>query len=135
VQHKLAEGAKVEIVRGPLVGVRGKFLRNDDARRMILVVTLIQQTAIVEIHPADVAILEPVEVPRNWFYTMSFFLPREIRSPALDYVLEDRKRLSAEGHSRWRIELITASQCLGLVAYTSWRFLWDVLNPFKSRPD
>ena len=50
----LAEGMDVEVVRGPLAGVRGKLLRKDRVTRLVLAVTLIRQAAVVEIHPADV---------------------------------------------------------------------------------
>jgi transcription antitermination factor NusG len=50
----LAEGMDVEVVRGPLAGVRGKLLRKDRVTRLVLSVTLIRQAAVVEIHPADV---------------------------------------------------------------------------------
>ena len=51
----LAEGMEVEVVRGPLAGVRGKLLRKDRVAKLVLAVTLIRQAAVVEIHPADVA--------------------------------------------------------------------------------
>jgi transcription antitermination factor NusG len=51
----LEEGMDVEVVRGPLTGVRGKLLRKDRLTRLVLAVTLVRQAAIVEIHPADVA--------------------------------------------------------------------------------
>lgn len=50
----LTEGMDVEVVRGPLAGVRGKLLRKDRVTRLVLSVSLIHQAAIVEIHPADV---------------------------------------------------------------------------------
>jgi transcription antitermination factor NusG len=50
----LAEGMDVEVVRGPLAGVRGKLLRKDRVTRLVLSVILIRQAAVVEIHPADV---------------------------------------------------------------------------------
>jgi transcription antitermination factor NusG len=50
----LAEGMDVEVVRGPLAGVRGKLLRKDRVTRLVLSVSLIRQAAVVEIHPADV---------------------------------------------------------------------------------
>jgi transcription termination/antitermination protein NusG len=50
----LAEGMDVEVVRGPLAGVRGKLLRKDRVTRLVLSVTLIRQAAVVEIHPGDV---------------------------------------------------------------------------------
>ena len=50
----LEEGMDVEVVRGPLAGVRGKLLRKDRLTRLVLAVTLVRQSAVVEIHPADV---------------------------------------------------------------------------------
>jgi len=50
----LQEGMDVEVVRGPLAGVRGKLLRKDRVTRLVLAVTLVRQAAVVEIHPADV---------------------------------------------------------------------------------
>jgi transcription antitermination factor NusG len=50
----LEEGMEVEVIRGPLVGVRGRLLRKDRVARLVLAVTLIHQAAVVEIHPADV---------------------------------------------------------------------------------
>ena len=50
----LEEGMDVEVVRGPLAGVRGKLLRKDRVTRLVLAVTLVKQSAVVEIHPADV---------------------------------------------------------------------------------
>ena len=50
----LEEGMDVEVVRGPLAGVRGRLLRKDRVTRLVLAVTLVRQAAIVEIHPADV---------------------------------------------------------------------------------
>ena len=50
----LTEGMDVEVVRGPLAGIRGKLLRKDRVARLVLAVTLIRQAAVVEIHPADV---------------------------------------------------------------------------------
>ena len=50
----LEEGMDVEVVRGPLTGVRGKLLRKDRVTRLVLAVTLVRQAAVIEIHPADV---------------------------------------------------------------------------------
>jgi hypothetical protein len=126
----------VEIVRGPLAGVRGSVIRWGSAR-IVLAVKLIRQTAVVEIHPADIVHLRAthgeLNVHRCWFQTMTFFLTREVRSPALDHVAEEREIRAAEGYPRWCIELMTGTQCLALVVYTCWGLLWDVLNPFKSR--
>jgi len=51
----LEAGMEVEVVRGPLAGVRGKLIRKDHSTRLVIAVSLIQQGAAVEIHPADVA--------------------------------------------------------------------------------
>ena len=51
----LAEGMEVEVVRGPLMGVRGRLLRKDRGARLVIAVTLIRQAASVEIDAADVA--------------------------------------------------------------------------------
>ena len=50
----LEAGMEVEVIRGPLSGVRGKLLRKDRVTKLVLAVTLIRQAAIVEIHPGDV---------------------------------------------------------------------------------
>lgn len=50
----LAEGMEVEVVRGPLAGVRGRLVRKDNAERLVLSVTLIQQGAALHVHPADI---------------------------------------------------------------------------------
>jgi transcription termination/antitermination protein NusG len=51
----LTEGMEVEVVRGPLAGVRGRLVRKDRSTKLVLSVSLIRQAAMVEIHPADVA--------------------------------------------------------------------------------
>ncbi len=51
----LAEGMEVEVVRGPLMGVRGRLLRKDRTARLVISVTLIRQAASVEIDAADVS--------------------------------------------------------------------------------
>ncbi|MFQ5521772.1 MAG: UpxY family transcription antiterminator [Candidatus Methylomirabilia bacterium] len=50
----LTEGMEVEVVRGPLLGARGRLLRKDRASRLVLAVNLIRQAASVEIDAADV---------------------------------------------------------------------------------
>lgn len=50
----LTEGMEVEVVRGPLTGVRGRLVRKDQAERLVLTITLIRQAAALHIHPADV---------------------------------------------------------------------------------
>lgn len=51
----LHEGDEVEVIRGPLAGVRGRLVRKDRSTRLVIAVTLIRQAASLEIHPADVA--------------------------------------------------------------------------------
>ncbi len=50
----LQEGMQVEVVRGPLQGVRGILLRKEKRHRLVLGVRLIQQAAAVEIDITDV---------------------------------------------------------------------------------
>jgi len=50
----LHEGMAVEVVRGPLEGVRGILLRKDKHHRLVIAVHLIQQAAAVEINAADI---------------------------------------------------------------------------------
>jgi transcription antitermination factor NusG len=50
----LSEGMMVEVVRGPLQGVRGILLRKEKRHRLVLGVRLIQQAAAVEIDVSDV---------------------------------------------------------------------------------
>jgi len=51
----LYEGMAVEVIRGPLEGVRGILLRKDKRHRLVIAVHLIQQAAAVEIDATDVA--------------------------------------------------------------------------------
>lgn len=53
----LHEGMVVEVVRGPLRGVRGVLLRKEKRHRLVVGIRLIQQAAAVEIDVSDV---EPV---------------------------------------------------------------------------
>jgi transcription antitermination factor NusG len=50
----LQQGMLVEVVRGPLQGVRGILIRKDKRHRLVLGVRLIQQAAAVEIDTSDV---------------------------------------------------------------------------------
>jgi len=50
----LHEGMPVEVIRGPLRGVRGTLLRKDKRHRLVIGVRLIQQAAAVEIDVNDV---------------------------------------------------------------------------------
>jgi len=50
-----SEGTCVEVVRGPLIGMRGQFVRRDGRHFIVLRVNLIQQAAAVHIHMDEVA--------------------------------------------------------------------------------
>lgn len=50
----LSEGALVEVVTGPLIGMRGQFVRRDGQHMIVLRVNLIQQAAAVHIHADEV---------------------------------------------------------------------------------
>ncbi|PWT76728.1 MAG: hypothetical protein C5B60_03800 [Chloroflexi bacterium] len=50
----LHEGMMVEVIKGPLQGVRGILLRKEKRHRLVLGVRLIQQAAAVEIDIRDV---------------------------------------------------------------------------------
>ena len=50
----LKEGMEVEVVRGPLEGVRGVLVRKGSRARLVLAIHLIQQAACVELDAADV---------------------------------------------------------------------------------
>lgn len=50
----LVEGMAVEVIRGPLMGVRGRLLRKGRESRIVLSVTLIRQSVSVEMDAADV---------------------------------------------------------------------------------
>ncbi len=51
----LDPGMEVEVVRGPLTGVRGILVRKDSRYRLVVSVNVIRQGAAVEIDAADVA--------------------------------------------------------------------------------
>lgn len=51
----LKEGMWVEVIRGPLMGVKGILIRKEPRDRLVLTVNLIRQAASVEIDTADVA--------------------------------------------------------------------------------
>ena len=51
----LTEGMQVEVIRGPLAGLRGLLLRKGTRARLVIGVTLIHQSASVELEALDVA--------------------------------------------------------------------------------
>lgn len=58
----LHEGMAVEVVRGPLEGIRGVLLRKEKRYRLVIAVHLIKQAAVVEIDAADVV---PIKIIRR----------------------------------------------------------------------
>ncbi len=50
----LKEGMEVEVVRGPLTGVRGVLVRKGTRARLVVAIHLIQQAASVELDAGDV---------------------------------------------------------------------------------
>ncbi len=50
----LREGMEVEVVRGPVAGVRGILIRKGSRARLVVAIHLIQQAASVELDAADV---------------------------------------------------------------------------------
>lgn len=50
----LLEGMRVEVIRGPLVGLQGVLLRKSPRARLVISVSLIQQAASVELDAHDV---------------------------------------------------------------------------------
>jgi len=58
----LREGTAVEVIRGPLEGVRGILLRKQKPYRLVVSVKLIQQAAAVEIDADNV---RPIERSRD----------------------------------------------------------------------
>jgi len=51
---ELREGMPVEVIRGPLMGVRGILVRKSTKARLLIVVNAIRQGASLEIDAADV---------------------------------------------------------------------------------
>ncbi|MER3423996.1 MAG: hypothetical protein C4293_12990 [Nitrospiraceae bacterium] len=51
----LNEGMPVEVIRGPLQGIRGKLVRKAAHCRLVISINLIRQAASVEIDSADIA--------------------------------------------------------------------------------
>lgn len=61
----LHEGMTVEVVRGPLQGVRGVLLRKEKRYRLVVGIRLIQQAAAVEIDVRDVEPVSSSLAPRS----------------------------------------------------------------------
>lgn len=56
--YHLKEGMIVSVIRGPLQGLRGRFMRRATTCRLIIAVNLIQQAAAVEIAAEDIVLSE-----------------------------------------------------------------------------
>ncbi|WP_447978443.1 UpxY family transcription antiterminator [Candidatus Nitrospira bockiana] len=59
----LIEGMEVEVIRGPLAGIRGKLIRKGNHCRLILAINVIRQGAAVEIQAEDVLPVDPSPSP------------------------------------------------------------------------
>jgi hypothetical protein len=70
-------------------------------------------------------------VDSSWFYLAMFFIPREIRSPWFDHILEDRQRAAAEGRGCAFIAAMTFAQCLSLLIHHIGSIVFDIVTPFK----
>ncbi len=64
VHPSLREGMPVEVIRGPLQGVRGRLVRYARSCRVVVSISLIQQAVAVEIDSSSIA-PAPVENPRH----------------------------------------------------------------------
>jgi len=53
--YDFLEGAMITVLRGPLQGLQGRFVRRMNRCRLIIAVNLIQQAAAVDIAAEDVA--------------------------------------------------------------------------------
>lgn len=56
--YHLQEGMIVTVIRGPLQGLHGRFVRSAAGGRLVLAVNLIQQAASIDIAAEDVALAE-----------------------------------------------------------------------------
>jgi len=50
----LREGMEVEVIRGPLAGIRGLFVRKGTRGRLVITVRIIQQAVSVELDASDI---------------------------------------------------------------------------------
>ncbi|MGE0642662.1 MAG: transcription termination/antitermination protein NusG [Nitrospira sp.] len=54
----LVEGISVEVVRGPLAGLRGEFVRRTKQHGLVIRASLIQQAALIHIEADEVAVIQ-----------------------------------------------------------------------------
>jgi hypothetical protein len=104
--------------------MRERFFLDYVGRRLRL-----QRFGVLPPRPAGRTSRETVE--SSWFYLTMFFIPREIRSPWFDHILDDRHRAAAEGHGKLFIAAMTFSQCVSLLVHHFGEIILDVLTPFK----
>ena len=58
----LKEGMLVEVIRGPLQGVKGRLVREARPCRLVLSISLIQRAVAIEIDAASVTPVEPIDL-------------------------------------------------------------------------
>jgi transcription antitermination factor NusG len=58
----LVEGTPVQMIRGPLAGVKGKLLRNAGHNHIVIQIQLIQQAVAVHVNADDVVSIEDLQV-------------------------------------------------------------------------
>jgi transcription antitermination factor NusG len=64
-QSALQEGALIEIVRGPLIGIRGRLVKTGNRSRIIVAVNLISQGAVVDVEIDDIVPIPLLSMPRE----------------------------------------------------------------------
>ena len=65
VQPALQEGMQIEIVRGPLIGIRGRLMKTGNRSRIVVAVNLISQGAVVDIETDDIVPIQLQSMPRE----------------------------------------------------------------------
>jgi transcription antitermination factor NusG len=59
--YHLVEGTIVQVIRGPLTGIRGRFVRTASSTRLVIAINLIQQAASVVLDAHDVAVANDIQ--------------------------------------------------------------------------
>ena len=68
----LSEGTAVEIIRGPLAGVRGRLIRKERHHYVLIAVQLIQQGATVKIDINDISPIDSPVMSKGLLVTSAF---------------------------------------------------------------
>jgi hypothetical protein len=126
-QHSILEAGWNPLAEQTYLEYVGKRIRNRTFGRGVI------QWNVYRVNPVEVARHDARTVRSGWFHTLTHFIPRQIRSPWFDHLLEDRERMAAEGRSRRFIASATAVQCASLFLHLMWDRLWELLTPFKPR--